>query len=116
MRGRWNRIATDAGRRLPSVPSALVALILFLLLSSNAPAVALRLDPLFADGVVLQRDAKVPIWGTARPGVKVEVEFAGQKKAVIADVAGKWCVVLDAMAASVESRELVVRSDESVRV
>ena len=28
-------------------------------------------SPLFCDNMVLQRDAKVPIWGTADPGEKI---------------------------------------------
>ena len=35
----------------------------------------------FADGMVLQRDAKVAVWGTADPGEKVAVSFAGQTAA-----------------------------------
>ena len=38
------------------------------------------LHPLFCDHLVLQREAKVPIWGWASPGIKVTVRFAGQTK------------------------------------
>lgn len=49
-----------------------------------------RLPSIFADHMVLQRDAAVPVWGWAEPGEKVTVEFAGQKKTTAADAAGKW--------------------------
>jgi sialate O-acetylesterase len=50
-------------------------------------------NPLFTDGAVLQRDQPVPVWGTARDGEKVTVEFEGQKPSTTA-TAGKWCVNL----------------------
>jgi sialate O-acetylesterase len=68
------------------------------------------LHPLFTEGLVLQRQAEVPVWGWAAPGETVTVEFAGQKKAATTDATGNWLVKLDPMPASAESRELVVRS------
>ena len=50
-------------------------------------------NPLFTDGAVLQRGQPVPVWGTARDGEKVTVEFAGQKASVTA-ADGKWSVSL----------------------
>ena len=64
--------------------------------------------PLFADRMVLQRDVAAPVWGWAQPGEKVTVEFAAQKKAATADVAGKWIVKLDPLSASAEPRTLAV--------
>ncbi len=58
------------------------------------PFVALsevHLNPLFTDNAVLQRDAEVPIWGTARDGEKVTVEIQGQKVTTTA-TGGKWLV------------------------
>ena len=34
------------------------------------------LHPLFTDHAVLQRDARVPVWGWAKPGTKIMVMFA----------------------------------------
>ncbi|MBQ7188341.1 MAG: hypothetical protein IJR99_02895 [Kiritimatiellae bacterium] len=62
----------------------------------------------FADNMVLQRDRPVPVWGTASPGEKVTVFFAGQTKTATADAKGAWRVALDAMPASKESRTLKV--------
>ena len=36
----------------------------------------LKLSSLFSDGMVLQRDQSVPVWGWADPGSKVMVSFA----------------------------------------
>src|SRR5437879_5970019 len=50
--------------------------------------------PLFSDHVVLQRGAKVPVWGWAAPGAEIKVQFAGQTKSGIADADGKWMIRL----------------------
>ena len=49
---------------------------------------------LFSDHMVLQREAAVPIWGTADPGEKVTVTIAGQTHETTADSEGKWRVQL----------------------
>ncbi len=53
----------------------------------------------FRDNMVLQRDIKVPIWGTSLPGSKVSVVFEGQTKSVDAGGDGSWRVVLDPLIA-----------------
>ena len=68
------------------------------------------LQPLFTDHVVLQRDARVPVWGWAAPGAKITVCFAGQTRQAKADTSGKWTAYLKPMKASSEPRELVVSS------
>ena len=71
----------------------------------------------FADGVVLQRDMRAPVWGRvtdAGAGVTVEVAFAGQVKTAAADAqTGAWRVDLDPLEASRESRTMTVRERRS---
>jgi sialate O-acetylesterase len=55
-------------------------------------------NPLFSDGAVLQRGQKIPVWGTARDGEQVTVEFQGQKASATA-VGGTWSVHLDPLTA-----------------
>lgn len=55
-------------------------------------------NPLFSDGAVLQRGQKIPVWGTARDGEKVTVEFQGQKASTTA-AGGTWSVHLDPLTA-----------------
>ena len=62
----------------------------------------------FGDAMVLQRDQAVPVWGTASPGERVVVSFAGQSLEAIADAEGKWRVDLAAMEASATGRVLQV--------
>lgn len=52
-----------------------------------------RPNPLFTDGAVLQRGQPVPVWGTAKDGEKVTVEFDSQKMTTTA-TDGKWSVNL----------------------
>jgi sialate O-acetylesterase len=51
-------------------------------------------NPLFTDGAVLQQDASVPVWGTADPGERVTVEFAGQTVSATTAGDGRWMVRL----------------------
>jgi sialate O-acetylesterase len=53
----------------------------------------------FGDHMVLQRDMRIPVWGTADAGETVTVAFNAQKKTVTADTEGKWIVRLDAVEA-----------------
>lgn len=79
-----------------------------LLFLPHAPlAAAVELHPLFGDHAVLQCDQPLPVWGSAAPGERVEVAFAGQTRATTADPAGRWRVTLDPLAASDQARELV---------
>ncbi len=54
---------------------------------------------LFGDNMVLQRDAKIPVWGMADPSEKVTVTLAAKTAATIADASGHWRVTLDALPA-----------------
>jgi len=53
----------------------------------------------FSDHMVLQRDMAVPVFGTAEPGEKIIVSFAGQSKEVTVNAKGGWRVKLDPMKA-----------------
>jgi sialate O-acetylesterase len=61
---------------------------------------AIELGAPFADNAILQRQMKVPVWGWSKPGTKVTVEFAGQKKKTKAGKAGKWMLKLNPLKAS----------------
>ncbi|WP_426483592.1 sialate O-acetylesterase [Flavobacterium sp. 2] len=51
---------------------------------------------LFSDGMVLQRNKAIPVWGFADVNEKVEIHFNKQIKKTQADKNGKWTVNLDA--------------------
>src|SRR5207253_536570 len=52
-------------------------------------------NALIGDGMVLQQQAKVHVWGTADPGEKVSVRFRDQDASTEADGDGHWSVRLD---------------------
>jgi sialate O-acetylesterase len=58
-----------------------------------------KLPQLVSNGMVLQRDTKLKIWGWASPGEKVSVAFNGKKAGAITAADGKWLVELPAMKA-----------------
>ncbi len=73
-----------------SAPAALFFCLSLLAVSSARAEI--RLARIFSDGVVLQRQKPVPVWGWANPGAKFNVSFAGQTKPATADPSGKWTV------------------------
>lgn len=75
----------------------------------------IKLSPLFSDGVVLQRDVTLPIWGTAASGESITVEFAGQTQTAKADGKGNWRVNLKPLTASSEPLTLTVRGKDETR-
>jgi sialate O-acetylesterase len=70
---------------------------LALALAVGSAAADVKVDPMFSDHMVLQREMAVPIWGTAGPGEKVTVKFRDQQKQAAAGKDGKWLVRLDAL-------------------
>lgn len=68
----------------------------FLFLISSILANAnVRMPLLFSDGMVLQRNKSISVWGWADSNEKVEVHFNKQTKTIQADKYGKWILQLD---------------------
>ncbi len=70
-----------------------------LLLVSLATQAQLRLPSLISDGMVLQRDTPLKIWGWAKAGEKISVRFIGKSYKTTTDASGKWQVKLPPMKA-----------------
>jgi len=79
-----------------------------LLLTNGSLPAEIHLASPFTSHMVLQRDAKVPVWGTADAGENITVEFGNQKITTSADASGQWRVDLKPLKASAEPRTLVV--------
>ena len=67
----------------------------------------------FSDNAVLQRNQRVPVWGTATSGEKVSVEFAGQKVSTVAKD-GNWRVWLKPLQAGGPFIMTIAGEDETV--
>lgn len=85
---------------------------LCLVCSMLMSAQSLRLPRFFADGMVLQRDAKNPVWGWANPGETVTVEFGGKVAKTLVKADGTWKAYLPKMKASDKGATLRVYSSE----
>ena len=70
---------------------------------------SLALAPIFADGMVLQRELPARVWGEAEPGATVEVRIQGQNASAVADAQGSWSCTLAPLHAS-EGQTLEVRA------
>lgn len=70
----------------------------------------LKLASVFGDNMVLQRDAPLPMWGTADPGEKIRINFGGQEATAAADADGRWKTTLKPLAASAEARSMTITS------
>lgn len=79
-----------------------------LLAATEVANASVRPSGVFGDHMVLQRDAYVPVWGTAAPGETVTVRFANQKRTATAGAQGRWEIRLDPMPASAVPRGLAV--------
>ena len=76
--------------------------------SASPGADEVALHGIFSDHMVLQREMKLPVWGTAAAGHEVTVTFNGAAASAVADANGRWIVELPAQSASKTSRELKV--------
>lgn len=83
----------------PRIVPAILAWIALSPAAFAAQGGALELPLVFSDGVVLQRDRPLPVWGQARPGCEVRVELDGQRASATAGADGRWEATLPAHAA-----------------
>ncbi|WP_105103059.1 sialate O-acetylesterase [Microbulbifer pacificus] len=73
--------------------------VLGVLMLGSAAHADVSLPRLVSDGMVLQRQAPVKIWGWADAGEHVAVEFLGKHYRTEADDRGNWSLLLDAQPA-----------------
>lgn len=71
-----------------------IILIVLVAFGSSAFA-AVKLPAIFGDNMVLQSNMKVPMWGWADAGEKVQVTFMGHSFKTIAGTDGKWNLKLN---------------------
>ena len=79
-----------------------------------ATAGAVGLSGVFGNNMVLQRDRDVPVWGTGRPGERVQLDFGGQSVVGTVGADGKWQLMLKPMKADVRNRVLTVKGDNTL--
>ncbi len=84
-------------KRIFLLTGMLLAFVLMQAQSHTNPQ--LQLPHFFADGMVVQRDAKVPVWGKGVAGDMIKVEMNGQQAQTRVKADGTWKVYLPQMKA-----------------
>ena len=77
--------------------SLIVSFTFFLLLNSSLLICQVTLPQAVSDGMVLQRNTKVKIWGRASPLEKVTIRFKRNIYNTITGADGKWKIILHSM-------------------
>lgn len=83
---------------------------------AEKPKPAIELGAPFADNAILQRQMDLPVWGWSKPGTKVTVAFAGQKKSATTDKDGKWMLKLAPLKASFKPAEMLITESTGKKV
>lgn len=77
----------------------IVLTFILLIISITASLSQVRLPQLISDGMVLQRDTKITIWGSADANEDVTVSFKGRDHKTKASEEGEWSIELPRMKA-----------------
>ncbi|WP_316828793.1 sialate O-acetylesterase [Pedobacter miscanthi] len=89
--------------------------IFLVMLCVNARAV-LKLPALIGDHAVLQRGAKIPVWGWAKPGEMISISFKGKSYSAVTAGDGKWNMQLAAANAGGPYEMMVSATNESITI
>ena len=87
--------------------------VLVALLVVSALRAEVKVDDCFGDNMVLQRELPARIRGTADPGEKVTVKFAGQTVTATTDANGDWLATLEPLKANKEPATLTVSGENN---
>ncbi|MGA2061203.1 MAG: sialate O-acetylesterase [Thermoguttaceae bacterium] len=94
------------------------------ILSICAIALQFKIDPvyaevkpnsIFSDNAVFQRGIAIPVYGTAKEGEEITVQFAGQEVSTVAQ-GGKWRVLLQPMQANALPQTMTFRGENAVEI
>lgn len=88
---------------------------IFLLASLSIQA-KVTLPSIYSDGMVLQRNHSIRIWGQADRNEKIQVLFAGQKGTAKTDINGYWEVSLKALEAGGPYELQVIGRDNRINI
>jgi len=71
---------------------------------------------IFSDGMILQRDMPIKIWGKALPRAEVSVKFDDSVYETSADEGGKWGIILPALSVGSQHKLIVNSGDVTQEV
>jgi sialate O-acetylesterase len=94
----------------------IVETVLACIVMAASPARAeVALPAIFGDHMVLQQQAKVPVWGTADPGEKIVVTVGDHTAATTASPAGQWRVDLEPFGDATPPATMTVAGKNTVK-
>ena len=85
-------------------------------LVASAASADVTLKGIFTDNMVLQRGKPIPVSGTADPGEKVKVAYAGKTATATAGADGRFRAVLPALDVEKTGRDFVVTGKNTVKL
>ncbi|HEX3084374.1 MAG TPA: sialate O-acetylesterase [Pyrinomonadaceae bacterium] len=74
------------------------------------------LPDVISEGMVLQQNQRVPIWGKADPGEPVTVRFGAQSKSTTASSDGEWLIRLDPMKANATPAAMTISGRNTIEL
>ncbi|MBN2181891.1 MAG: hypothetical protein JW715_08240 [Sedimentisphaerales bacterium] len=95
----------------------LLMTLILLSISSSKVFAELKLPALISDGMVLQRDKEVVIWGWAEPGELITINGSWQNEEMIAttDMDGEWMLKMDPHEAG-GPYELTISGESTIKI
>lgn len=98
------------------IPNPKLLLVAAFLLTIQLPLMAqMKISKLFNDGMVLQRNQEISVWGWAGKGDKITISFNGNTYNAKTNRSGKWLAKLPAMSAG-GPYEMTISGEEESRV
>ena len=86
-------------------------------LTSKVLGKDLSLANTFSDGIVLQREKPINVWGHANPEQPVTLKFGEETKTTKSNPKGQWSIKIGPLMASSEPRAMTIKSgDSEIRV
>lgn len=74
----------------------------------------LQTASIFQSHMVLQRDKRICVWGTARPGEEIQITLQGRNETCTADAEGRWRALCGPFAASFGETMVVANGPETL--
>jgi sialate O-acetylesterase len=100
--------------KMETTKSTFLLIFLSLSLCVNTFAQKLKLAEIFNEGAVLQRNAKVSVWGTSAPLAKVSVSIQGKTTDTLTDKNGNWDVSMPALNVGGPYKMTVISAKETI--
>ncbi len=85
-----------------------------MVLAVSGFAASIELPAVFGDNMILQRESQVPVWGRAKPDIKVDVSIAGQKASTRAGKSGFWKLSLSPLPAGGPHKMIIQAGNETL--